>query len=1184
MKQTFGKTWWGQRWLDALKKIDFENRIQRGSRYARNGSVQHVQTLNNSILADVQGSARLPYKVKVTVPVIPYSHKKKLIERISLNKLIIPAFINREVSPLMEEEARALGISIFPDSWTSLQMSCSCPDFAVPCKHIAALIYVISEMIDRDPLFLFRLKGLDLEKELKELSKDNLETPDVPDQLSFFSKVPHHFPTLSLSEEVQEPDLSGIPNMQDHLFHLLEPSPVFWKKDFRAELDERLELLSKNCSKFSHQLNTDEMKNVIPALRKGYGLKVILNHDLIPEGFMVWTAGSSTYQIVNVSDGIRALLSITEPEKKDLHVSVRILHTFFNAALMLAIKSALRPMMVQTRKGTYRIVWMSPSRINELDELRNYLNALRTGHLLMLNINEGKKSIVCYPKAELEFDWILSVFLGILVAEFSYNQPEYYKNRRTPFEPVLPIRDEIPDLFFNSFPISFKGIEAHAFPSSIARWLSKYEISSKKWKPVLVVRERKTAFYLHVEVVNNHLTIPQQYTVEEFQRSKEISKIKADFIADLMKLKEIVPEIELYLLAGGEKGVHIELNALVEILYRKRQLLTLLGIELLIPKSLKKLIVPKLSMELDINKEERESFFSLDSMLSFQWTISIGDEKISPEEFFRIAESSGHIVKIRNRFVLLDRKELAVLRDKINNRLEPARHQILHAALSGNYEGATVFFNQKVKTMIRRLTDTPPISVPKGIKARLRPYQQRGFCWMYKNLKLGMGCLIADDMGLGKTLQVIAVLEKLREEKCFREAPALIVVPTSLLSNWQKELEQFSPQLSYHVYHGSNRILAIKKVHVLLTTYGTLRSDQEIMKDLKWPLLVVDEAQNLKNAHVGHSKAIRSMQAKLRIAMSGTPVENRLSDYWSIFEFALPGYLGNQASFSQQYAIPISRFRDEVKLEQFRSITRPFILRRVKTDPAVIKDLPEKMVNDVWCNLDKKQAAIYKNIVDDTMKQLQDMEEGIERRGAILKLLTSLKQTCNHPVQFLKRGEAVPSDSGKTEALLSILETILSQGEKCLIFTQYKEMGDILVKILSKELEMKIPFLHGALSRSGRDQLISEFTNDPLQKIFILSLKAGGTGLNLTMANHVIHFDLWWNPATEDQATDRTYRIGQKKNVMVYRLLCKGTLEENINEMLKNKRELASLTVSDGENWIGNMSDRELKAFVELVQ
>ena len=1183
MKHTFGKTWWSQRWLDALKKIDFENRIQRGNRYARNGSVQQVEVQKNTVLAAVQGSARVPYKVKVAVPVIDKAHQKKLLERIRLNKLIIAAFINREVSPLLEEEACALGISLFPDSWRSLQMSCSCPDFAVPCKHIAAVIYVISEMIDRDPLFLFKLKGLDLDKELKELRREDQETPDIPNQLSFFTTI-HHSVRGASKLEVQEPDLSGIPHMQDQLFHLLEPSPVFWKKDFRAELDERLELLSKNITRFSNRLQPEELKNAVPAMRKGHGFRILLNHDLVPEGFMVWSKASNTYQQVSASTGIRALLSVEEQEKKDLHPDVKILHSLLNAALMLAIRGALRPLLVQTRRDTYRIVWMPPSSIPELEELRNHFNSLRTGNLLSLSMEEGKQKTTLHPKPELEFDWILSVFLGALVSEFSYNQPDYYQSRRSVFDPVTPVRDEIPDLFFNNFPVSFKGIEAGAFPLSIARWLSKYVISNKKWKPVLIVKERKANFYLYVEAVNNQLTIPQQYNLAEFQESRENAATKAGFIADLMKLKDIIPEIEGYLQAGGSKGVPIELNALIEILYRKRQLLSILGIELLIPKSLRKLFIPKLSMELDENKDERETFFSLDGMLSFQWTISVGDEKISPEEFFRIAETSGHIVKIRNRYVLMDRRELGALRDRINSKEPPSKHQVLHAALSGDFEGATVFFNPRVQAMIRRLTKAPNVTVPKGIKAKLRPYQQRGFAWMYKNLKLGMGCLIADDMGLGKTLQVIAVLEKLRDERCFKLSPALVIVPTSLLSNWQKELEQFGPKLAFHVYHGPGRCFPAARVDVLITTYGTLRSDQDEFKEKDWPVLVVDEAQNMKNAQSAQSKALRSIKAGHRIAMSGTPVENRLSDYWSIFDFALPGYLGTQTTFLQQYAVPISRFRDEGKLEQFRSITRPFILRRLKTDPTIIKDLPEKMINDVWCNLDKKQATIYQNIVDDTMKQLQEMEEGIERRGAILKLLTSLKQTCNHPVQFLKRGQAIPTESGKTEALMSILETILAQDEKCLIFTQYKEMGDLLVKMLSKELEMSIPFLHGSLSRRQRDELIRSFSNDPLQKIFILSLKAGGTGLNLTMANHVIHYDLWWNPATEDQATDRTYRIGQKKNVMVYRLLCKGTLEESINEMLKNKRELATLTVNEGESWIGNMNNRELKKFVELVR
>ena len=448
--------------------------------------------------------------------------------------------------------------------------------------------------------------------------------------------------------------------------------------------------------------------------------------------------------------------------------------------------------------------------------------------------------------------------------------------------------------------------------------------------------------------------------------------------------------------------------------------------------------------------------------------------------------------------------------------------------------------------------------------------------------EFGWGGCLADDMGLGKTLQVISTLLKLKEDGEFGKKKALVIVPTTLLTNWDKEIKRFAPDLNTHIYHGSNRQLEpLKDAEILITTYGVVRSEGAKLQKEKWLIIVIDEAQNIKNPTTAQTKAVKKLKAPIKIAMSGTPVENRLSEYWSIFDFTNKGYLETLTKFKEDFAKPIEVDRDQEQLDKFRKITQPFILRRLKSDKSIIKDLPDKIEKDQFCQLTPVQMAIYQNVIDTTMEAI-DKAEGIARKGLVLKLITALKQVCNHPKHFLKKGEEDPTLSGKATLLFDLLKQIQESGEKTLIFTQYQEMGKMLVRMLEAEFNLEIPFLHGGVSRKGRDEMVEDFQNNRATRIMILSLKAGGTGLNLTEASNVIHFDLWWNPAVEAQATDRAYRIGQKNNVLVHRFITQGTFEEKINKLLQKKKELANLTVTTGEKWIGEFSNDELKELVRL--
>lgn len=531
----------------------------------------------------------------------------------------------------------------------------------------------------------------------------------------------------------------------------------------------------------------------------------------------------------------------------------------------------------------------------------------------------------------------------------------------------------------------------------------------------------------------------------------------------------------------------------------------------------------------------------------------------------------------------MSENDLRKLEKTLASQREMTPAKMLQVALAREYKGAKVELTPEVKKLIAEWTTLKDVPVPKGINAQLRPYQERGYAWMYHNMRLGFGCILADDMGLGKTLQVITFLQKLKDENQLEQKPALVVAPTGLLANWQAELQRFAPSLSVFLYHGAKRNMNQFSYDILLTSYGLVRSDVDLLKKRKWWVVVIDEAQNIKNNDTAQSKAVRSLKADVHIAMSGTPVENRLTEYWSIMDFANKGYLGTIKSFKEEYVNPIQDYGDVACADRFRRITSPMMMRRLKTDKTIINDLPDKIEQDEFAMLTPQQAALYKKVLEESMKVIEGFDESdnkqlFERQGIILQMMLALKQVCNHPTQYLKDGQFVPSLSGKTEMLLDLIDSIVESGEKVLVFTQFKEMGDMLQRFIEERIGVQPMFLHGGCSIKQRKEMVDRFQqNKRSDRVFILSLKAAGTGLNLTAATHVVHYDLWWNPAVEAQATDRAYRIGQKKNVVVHRFITQNTFEERINDMINNKRTLAEMTVSTGENWIGKLSNKELK-------
>jgi SNF2 family DNA or RNA helicase len=590
--------------------------------------------------------------------------------------------------------------------------------------------------------------------------------------------------------------------------------------------------------------------------------------------------------------------------------------------------------------------------------------------------------------------------------------------------------------------------------------------------------------------------------------------------------------------------------------------------------------------------------------------VAIGDETISEDEFEQLAGLKVPLVQVRGQWVELRPEDVETAIEffkKKHGSGEMTLGEAMQLGLGAGSEDVETEVGLPVvdveaegwlEDMLSSLSEgegvkVTPVKTPKTFNGKLRPYQVKGVSWLAYLNKFGLGACLADDMGLGKTIELIALLLHERSGagkrgKKFSLAPTLLICPMSVVGNWQKEVERFAPSLKVMVHHGADRLTGkkfareAKKNDLVICTYALAHRDEDTLSEVHWQHVVLDEAQNIKNPAAKQTQAIKKLKAAHRIALTGTPVENRLSELWSIMDFLNPGYLKSAQHFRTNFALPIEKYRKKERAEILRRIIQPFVLRRVKTDPKVINDLPEKMEMKVYYNLTREQASLYEAVVAEMLERIEK-SEGIERKGLVLATLMKLKQICNHPALFLQDGSILEGRSGKLARLEEMLEEVLAEGDKALIFTQFAGMGAMLRHYLQEKLGGETLFLHGGTAKKQRDVMIQRFQSD-LQgpPLFVLSLKAGGLGLNLTAANHVFHFDRWWNPAVENQATDRVFRIGQKKNVQVHKFVCIGTLEERIDQMIEQKKELAESIIGAGEAWLTELSTEQLKEVFTL--
>ncbi len=925
------------------------------------------------------------------------------------------------------------------------------------------------------------------------------------------------------------------------------------------------------------------------------------------------------------------------------HYSVRYLHLMLQVAFYLVRTGAIYPQVFWIGKDVAQMRWLPAEMLPEILYIVADLEVTAPRELAWTSKEESFFEIA--EPAE----HILSLFISQLL--------KFARKYKTPLKTN---HGNLLSFFFDS--VSGKlANNAHAIPGKIQQWLSVYSCLGCRTQILFVCSEMDEDVALDVFVLDEDaanadgndaasaagnaaglLNVAKRTPLSELFENNDSRLLS--IMSVLNGIADGFKPLDAYLERRASEPILMRGAELLEFLQDCLKKLQLFGIQTEIPKNLLNIGKPKPKMRL----QGSMSFgaFTAGDLLDFDWEIAIGDENISAKEFLELAEQADGLLKYKSSYVQITEQDLQSIRDKIEGKSgesakngkgkktggddartssenaaegatgdaatsadeileedsvpEITQAKLVQACFTGECDNIPVEMASDFKQQFDAWRAETEIPLPENLNATLRPYQMRGYSWMYKNLEIGFGCILADDMGLGKTLQVITFLLKMKQEGKFAEKKAIVVMPAGLLCNWQVEIKKFAPELTFFAYHGGRRNLQKFSADVLLTTYATFRKDFTELDKIEWQTIIIDEAQNIKNADSEQSKLLRRMRAPMKIAMSGTPVENRLMEFWTIMDFANHGFFPSASEFREKFETPIQKNGNQVVAETFRKITAPFMLRRLKTDKSIISDLPDKIIQDEYAELTRSQAALYKRTLDHFLAQLEEEQQLSEkandahalfkRKGIILQMILALKQICNHPATFLKgldesrttRDESAASqkssklESGKMQMLLDLLTSIQEQGEKTLIFTQFAEMGHLLKSTIESELGLRTHFYHGGCTQTQRSEMIQDFQENPDCKVLILSLKAGGTGLNLVAASQVIHYDLWWNPAIEAQATDRAFRIGQKRNVQVHRFITKGTFEEKINALLETKKAIANLTVNAGETWLADMDDKQL--------
>ena len=1231
-RSKYGTTPWGAWFLRMIESYDGDGRVSRGKSYANTGKVDSLVITGNKVAARVAGHYDPWYYISLTFPRISEPNRKKTEKILAEHPADLIALENGTMTERLVELFEAKDIRFIPRRWSLIESDCSCPDSASLCKHIAAVLYILAKEIDHDPRLLFQLAGIDL-AELREkilpaagdMSAEPaltavpeqgvspaddtavLETPATgnsstagaqrktrqsnaagtaanvpPLAVSAESEYEHPVP-LSL-RRTDEPaqdvpaELPHFPLEESFLpliSALLPPLTPFYDDDLVAAFKELYhKLIVRQNTAFELTLE----QRIAVLMKSGTGCAsaatlcgssrllytpVRLDTAKLPKQK---TAGVPAFPLqkeaalqlrVRLPNGTEAALTLVQAlhllrgvtPLTDSPDGMKAAYTVLTLGERLIAESALLP-----------AVYLDPV----TRRLAVFWKPLTSAQAVSAAIDRCAFFITeaFFPQVK---SWGRRYCAELLLTAFL---TEYVHTAGFMPVGIRQAEQEIAALFFQGATINTKAPGMRRLPASITRWLAALYYDSNSLRFRLILEEAKQSdFQISAEVCHsketNNRFVPFSRIADSVQLESKTVEFAIALSAYLPKLTEMI----------GQKSVPLTQEETAVFLRTAAPLLSRFGIEVVLPKTLQRSLKPRAVFQLKQKGAGAvQSYLSLDNLMQYDRGIMLGDTVISVKEFRALMKQSSGLVKFNDRYILVDPEQTARLLETMQHE-KPTVNEVIQGTLTGDTvmeDGAPLSYS------LFRETDA---AVPQTLQATLRPYQEKGFQWLYSTIKSGFGCLLGDDMGLGKTLQVIALILKLKEQG-FEHSGILIAAPASLLPNWEHELHTFAPSLRCTILHGQGRRFSAKSdIHI--TTYQTLQRDVKKLSEKTFDCLIIDEAQAVKNTQTKNAQALRLLQAASRIAMTGTPVENSLEDMRALFDFIIPGYLGSAETFRKKWRIPIELHGDAETAESFQKITAPFLLRRLKTDPAVISDLPEKVITPQYCRLTPEQTALYESLVETQLKSVLKTEDGIQRNALVLKLLTALKQVCNHPHVYDESFQTDVALSGKTAALMQLLGEILDAGEKTLIFSQYTQTLFLLRKLIQEQFGDEPLLLHGQMPLTARKAAVESFQTDPAQRIFLISLKAGGTGLNLTAATRVIHFDLWYNPAIEDQATDRAFRIGQHRTVFVSRFICAGTFEEKIDEMIQKKRHISQMTLSGDESWIGKMSNAELAELFE---
>ncbi|MEI8377317.1 MAG: SNF2-related protein [bacterium] len=1117
------------------------------------------------------------YEVKVTFRPMSSGDIQKFIEIIQRQPLLRNFLGLRNLNASVLQSLETFGVNLVPQTPQEFSMK---SNLKIDKSLFYAVVSAIAEDLDKEPTLLFDLKAINQE--------DIINACNVQDVKAKIECIngQEKIPAIVL-------DKSNL----DDMFELLPENPDFFpRKNFKIELLSIYEKIDEEFEGLAFNENIAPIRNTNYYFYKNE--KGTLKAFVSPSNnfsFFLKSKGSlyryktEVRKIPVFVDG-----NLEWKQEAGLEVAVDIIFDYFlnlsklgedemftPSAKFLNYTSLLAKEMVKNLY--FRPYVLENGDIFEIKygflNLNEHTQELIDAQRLLMPENFSFEGSNLYGKEfATEF---LDYFVNYIVYKFIFIKGAAFK-----INPIL-------NYLIKNQPFRMLKNEANV-GKSLKIWFDSIATRRYRYRPLIRIEElSQSEFSVSVDIVDcKHPEVPIMDFSELFIETDDKKEIIKKEISDQIYLAgNYFEPLNRYAFSEGKMPIILSMGELLIVISQLSAILAKIDINILIPQTLKNIVIPKAVLRAHSKGEfnfqelfENKSIgtFTLDDMMDFSYEIALGDESISKEEFLELTKTAQKLIMYKDKYILLNPDDVKDLVKKLNSvdKIEMTNVKLLHGALTKQLNGFEFDYDEAFEKAIKNIINIEDIEIPESLTGTLRPYQVSGYKWLYSNCRKGFGSCIADDMGLGKTIQVLSLVLKLKEEGRL-EKPVLCVVPTTLAGNWVKECQKFAPSIKTCIYHGLDRELDFS-ADMIITTYAILRMEIKELLDHEWSIVVIDEAQNIKNPTTAQTSAVKALKTPHCIAMTGTPIENRLSELWSIFDFANKGYLGSLGDFQKIYSNQIEKEKDIEAAQRLKRATSPFILRRLKTDKSIIDDLPEKMVLDDYCYLSKEQAALYEKTLENTMKSVQS-SSGITRRGNILKLITSLKQICNHPAHYTKSKNFKIEESGKMGHTMELLRNIFMNDEKALIFSQYKEMGAILCKVINEEFNIDPIFFHGSLPRNKREEFIEDFQTNEDKKLMILSLKAGGTGLNLTAASNVIHYDLWWNPAVENQATDRTYRIGQDKNIMVHRLITMGTFEEKIDDMLKAKMELVNMSLFSGEQNITELSDKEILEIFSLT-